>query len=107
MYKICKEYIILSTITNGKNDETINIVYEGDIPNQGFKSYGCRPGRLFIYNILKENFEYVYTLKTQPNNEEYLLVFPNSGSRNIFIGSHIKLENNLLINELNNEYETI
>lgn len=105
--KLCKEYIIISTCTNGKNDESINIVYESNTPEQGFHSYGCRPGRLFIYNKLKENFKYVYTLKTQPNNEDYPLKFPSShsASRNIFIGSHIIINNPNVCEELRNNYE--
>jgi len=105
--KLCNEYVIISTCTNGKNDETINIVYESNTPEQGLYSYGCRPGRLFIYNKLKENFKYVYTLKTQPNNPDYPLSFPssNTASRNIFIGSHIKINNPILCEELINQYQ--
>ena len=96
---LCKEYIIISTCTSGRNDPGLNLVYEGDSPTQSYTSYGCRPGRLFVYEELKKNFKYVYMLKTQPDHEDYPLCFPSSNhaSRNIFIGSHIILDNELFI----------
>lgn len=106
MSKICKEYIIISTCTSGKNDYETNILFEGDFPCQGLNGYGCRPGRLLIYDALKKNFEYVYTLTTQPEHTEYPLQFPsnNSENRNIFIGSHIKIENKHFREKLSNNY---
>lgn len=105
--KLSNEYVIISTCTNGKNDETINVLFEGDSPEQGLGGYGCRPGRLFIYNKLKENFKYVYTLRTQPNNPDFPLIFPSthSCSRNIFIGSHIKIEDPNFYEELRDTFE--
>lgn len=107
--RLCNEYLIMSTCTNGKNDETINILNEGCTPQQGLYGFGCRPGRTFIYNKLKENFKYVYTLRTQPNNPDYPINFPSSGtpSRNIFIGSHIQIQNDNLFEELRNNYELV
>jgi len=75
--------------------------------NQAGDGYGCRPGRLFIYNTLKKNFTYVYLIKTQPKYKDFPLKFPsniNQELRNVFIGSHIKLENNLFVEELINEF---
>lgn len=106
--KLCKEFLVLSTITNGQNDESINIVSESlEMNNQAGDGYGCRPGRLFIYNTLKKNFKYVYLIKTQPKYKDFPLKFPsniNDELRNVFIGSHIKLENNLFVEELINEF---
>ncbi len=48
--KLSNEYVIISTCTNGKNDETINVLFEGDASEQGLGGYGCRPGQLFIIN---------------------------------------------------------
>ena len=105
--RLCNEYLIMSTCTNGRNDETINVLYENNTPQQGLYGYGCRPGRLFIFNKLKENFKYVYTLRTQPNHSDYPLQFPsnNHASRNIFIGSHIEMNNVNFFEELRDIYE--
>lgn len=104
--KICKEYCIICTCTNGINDDTINILFENDDCMQGVKGYGCRPGRFFVYNTLSKYFKYVYMLTTQPNNIEFPLFFPSNhtSSRNIFIGSHIELNNENLVNNLPNTY---
>lgn len=107
--QLCNEFMILSTITNGQNDESINITSEDiHIPNQAGDGMGCRPGRLFLYNTLRQHFRYVYLIKTQPNYHEFPLHFPtipySSNARNVFIGSHIKLENELLVEELINDY---
>ena len=106
--QLCNEFMVLSTCTNGKNDESINITSEDiTINNQAGNGTGCRPGRLFLFNALRRNFQYVYLIKTQPNNPEFPLHFPhitNSLARNVFIGSHIKLENELFVEELINDY---
>lgn len=104
--QICKEYMAISTCTNGKNDDTINILNEGNFATQGKDGYGCRPGRNFIFNELKKSFKYVYTTKTQPEHPDFPLKFPSDNEicRCIFIGSHIKLDNDLFLEHLNDEY---
>ncbi len=108
--KICNEYLILSTCTSGKNDESINVVKEDiGMNNQAGDGFGCRPGRLFLFNTLRRNFAHVYSITTQPNHPEFPLHFPtitNPFSRNVFIGSHVKLEHELLVEELLNDYVT-
>ena len=103
---LCKEYTIISTCTSGKNDYDCNIVYEGFGNEQSNTQYGSRPGRFYIWEKLSENFKYVYCVKTQPYNEDYPLVFPSNhhASRNIFIGSHIELTNELFVDSLINKY---
>jgi hypothetical protein len=106
---ICNEFLVLSTCTSGKNDESINVVKEDiGMNNQAGDGFGCRPGRLFLFNTLRRNFAHVYSIKTQPNHPEFPLHFPTDhtvlNSRNVFIGSHIKLENELLVEELLNDY---
>ena len=106
---ICNEFLVLSTCTSGKNDESINVVKEDiGMNNQAGDGFGCRPGRLFLFNTLRRNFAQVYSIKTQPNHPEFPLHFPTDhtvlNSRNVFIGSHIKLENELLVEELLNDY---
>lgn len=104
--KICKDFLIMSTCVNGKNDNEINIVNEGNFPTQGKDGYGCRPGRKFIYSNLQKHFNYVYTLKTQPNHKDYPLNFPSNNvvNRCIFVGSHIEINNDLFLSILNNNY---
>lgn len=105
----CNEFLVLSTITNGTNDESINITPELiSSSNQAGDGYGCRPGRMFLYNTLQKYFKYVYLIKTQPRNQEFPLKFPADpklNARNVFIGSHIKIERDLLVEELINEFE--
>jgi len=109
---ICNEFLILSTCTSGKNDESINVVKEDiGMNNQAGDGLGCRPGRLFLFNTLRRNFAHVYSIKTQPNHPEFPLHFPTDhtvlNSRNVFIGSHIKLEHELLVEELINDYTRV
>lgn len=103
---LCNEYVIISTCTSGKNDEEINIVDEGNSNEQSSNGKGSRPGRLLIWNLLKKNFKYTYCIKSQPNNSDYPLSFPSdhSSSRNIFIGSHVKINNENLVENLINSY---
>jgi len=103
---LCNEFTVINTCTNGKNNEIVDIVFEGNSNEQSSSQYGSRPGRLFIWNQLKKNFEYVYCIKSQPDNIDYPLSFPSDhhASRNIFIGSHIKLNNENLIEQLLNDY---
>ena len=104
--KIFKDFIIIETITSGQNNMYLNICNE-DINNlnQSSTGYGCRPGREYVFNLLQKYFKYVYTLKTQPIHEEFSLVFPcDNSSRCIFIGSHNYIENNMLLSQLNNNY---
>lgn len=105
--KICKDYLIISTCVNGNDDNQINIVDEGNFPTQGKDGYGCRPGRQFVYSNLQKHFNYVYTLKTQPNHKDYPLEFPsnNEVNRCIFIGSHNKIDNELFLPILNMKYK--
>ena len=107
--KICKDFIIIETVTSGQNDMCINICTEDvNTLNQSSTGYGCRPGRGYVFNLLKKHFKFVYTLKTQPDNEEFPKIFPinnNGNNRCIFIGSHVNIENDILIHDLNNNYE--
>lgn len=105
--KSCNEFLVLSTCTNGKNDESINVTKEHiGMNNQAGDGYGCRPGRLFLFNTLKRNFKHVYLIKTQPKHEDFPFKFPSNNpfARNVFIGSHIKLENDLFVEEIINDY---
>ena len=98
--KICKDFIIIETITSGKNDMNVNICTEDvNTLNQSSTGYGCRPGRGYVFNLLKKHFKFVYTLKTQPNHEEFPKIFPSNNTGNIrciFIGSHVNIENDIL-----------
>jgi SAM-dependent methyltransferase len=40
---------------------------------QAFHGTGCRPNRNWLYETLKQNFEYVYTTKTQPRHKQFPL----------------------------------
>jgi hypothetical protein len=104
----CNEFLVLSTCTNGLNDDTVNITVEpATSNNQAGDGLGCRPGRLFLYNTLRKYFKYTYFIKTQPRYPEFPLHFPttpNPNARNVLIGSHIKLENPLFVEEFISDF---
>ena len=106
--RICKEYMIISTCTNGKNTNDINPLYESNEPTQNHDGYGCRPGRLFVWSELSKHFKFVYMVKTQTSHEEFPLTFPSNhqSSRCVYIGSHIDLskKTDLLVNSFQSDY---
>ena len=81
-------------------------------PTQAISGKGCRPSRLWIENILKENFDFVYYPKTQPDHEEFPIDwntnYENSRSkliRSVFIASKSKINNVKLTEFLPKFYE--
>jgi len=104
---LCREFAIISTCTSGKNDSDPNHIPEWNGNEMAADGTGCRPGRVFVYNELKKHFKNVYMLRTQPKNPDYPLHFPNNNGgaqRNIFIGSHIDIDNPNFVTYLPNDY---
>jgi len=104
MSKHTKNLLLLETCVSFGDEEAINFVQEDEkYPSQSTSGYGCRPTRSWIYNQLKQHFEFVYMPITQPNHEQFpidwdLATAPEARfARSVFIASRQKLENNLLI----------
>jgi Methyltransferase domain len=105
--KHCQGMLLLETCVSFGNEKQINLIAENQVsPTQAFSGTGCRPTRTWIFDKLKENFEYVYVPLTQPNHEEFPLDWnaPNnhstSLSRAVFVASRKELNNSILVREL-------
>ena len=99
---ICKEFIIISTAGNGK-DDGIRFLKEANENAQSYTLIGCRPGRKWMYNELNKYFKYIYFPISQPEHTDFKKDWskPNDETcRFIIIGSHIKLDNVNLVSEL-------
>ena len=104
---ICKEFMILSTAGNGKNN-SIRFLDEKEEGAQSFTHKGCRPGRKWVENEFKQNFKYVYFPLSQPNHSDFKKswISPNpEPCRFIIIGSHIELNNPNLTTTLPTHYK--
>jgi FkbM family methyltransferase len=104
MSQHCQNMLLLETCVSFGTEESINPVNEpADSPTQAVSGEGCRPTRIWIYNQLKQYFEFVYMPITQPNHEEFPLTWEqyptNNGTltRSVFIASRQKLQNDILV----------
>jgi hypothetical protein len=103
----CTKMLFLETCTSFGNFAAVNTLLEDqESPTQSFSGTGCRPTRIWIYEKLRELFEYVYIPKTQPNHEEFPLDWSHPElhqsllSRSIFIASREMIINDLLATSL-------
>jgi hypothetical protein len=103
----CKKMLLLETCVSFGNHKAINLVTEDSRePVTAVSGIGCRPTRIWLFEKLQELFTYVYIPKTQPNHEEFPLVWSSQDehkaafSRALFIGSHEKIDNDILVNTL-------
>lgn len=88
------ELVVLETCVSHLANEKENLVPEdARKPSQSIEGRGCRPSRSWVFNRLKERFDYVYTTKTQPNHPEFPLDWTEQGKhgrslrRAIFVAS--------------------
>lgn len=106
--KKCKEYMLISTMTNAYSDSDGYMQREHiNVMDQSISGEGCRAGRQWIVDEMKKSFKYVYFPKTQPSHDDFALdwrTFPippgPSGPRFIIIGSHSEINNDKLTTEL-------
>lgn len=103
----CREMLFLETCVSFGKAKEINLVEE-DV-NQyvtAVSGVGCRPTRIWLYETLRELFDYVYLPKSQPNHEEFPLDWDHPEkhtgvfSRAIFICSRTPLINEMLTETL-------
>jgi Methyltransferase domain len=105
--KHCQGMLLLETCVSFGDEKQINLTAENQVnPTQAFSGMGCRPTRGWIFDKLKENFEYVYVPLTQPNHEEFPLNWNSpdnhsaSLSRAVFVASRKEINNSVLAKEL-------
>ncbi len=105
MARSCQKMLLLETCVSFGEEESINFCKEvADFPSQAISGNGCRPTRKWVYNQLKQYFEFVYMPITQPNHEQFPidwnLCSPEKSSRSVFIASRQELNNLLLLQDI-------
>lgn len=101
--KSARKLLFLETCVSFGAGDHVNLTNEPQSsPTQAYSGMGCRPTRSWVFNKLREGFEYVYLPKTQPCHAEFPLDWsaPEKHAaalqRAIFIASHEPLENDML-----------
>ena len=100
------ETLLIETCVDYLKQDTVNLISEDARQySQSYSGIGCRPGRRWLFNILKSHFEYVYVPRTQPSHEQFPLDWsldepPARLTRAIFVASRTKLNNEKLSPEL-------
>lgn len=102
---LCSEVLFLETCVSLGIEGLVQTVPEDKRnPSQAYRGTGSRPTRQWVFDHLKEQFPYVYVPQTQPNHEEFPLVWnqPSNTSftRAIFIASRFAILNELLLTSL-------
>lgn len=95
------DLLLLETCVSPK--DTFKKPEELTDPRCSIRGIGSRPTRNEIWNHLKKLFPFVYSCRTQPNHEEFILDWskPQTGEcRAVFIASSTELNNPLLSSEL-------
>ncbi len=102
----CKDLLLLETCVSFGNESRINLCSELVIdPTQAVSGTGCRPTRVWIFEQLKQYFEFVYMRVTQPYHDQFPIDWqppPEADklTRSIFIASRQRLDNSLLLAEV-------
>jgi FkbM family methyltransferase len=102
----CQNILLLETCVSYGEEEVLNPCREkASVPSQAISGWGCRPTRSWIYNQLKQHFEFIYLPVTQPNHEEFpidWLTPPQEEklTRSVFIASRTRLDNPLLVEQI-------
>jgi len=105
---VCEQLLLLETCVSYGSQEAVRpTIEQGEVVTQAVRGTACRPTRPWIFNRLKELFEFAYVPTTQPWHEEFPIDWtpqqsptPNLKARAIFLGSRSSLENPLLVSEL-------
>jgi 2-polyprenyl-3-methyl-5-hydroxy-6-metoxy-1,4-benzoquinol methylase len=68
----CDLLLLETCVSHDLREDGAYIVSEDvENPTQAVSGNGCRPTRKWIYDILKQNFPFVYFPKTQPDHPEF------------------------------------
>ena len=106
MARHCQGLLLLETCVSFGADESVNLCQErSEDPTQSFSGIGCRPTRKWVFNQLRDRFEFVYLPVSQPDHEEFpidwLQIKPQSiFNRAIFIASRFPINNPMLLESL-------
>jgi FkbM family methyltransferase len=109
MAEHCQELLLLETCVSYGEEDQINICFEyATSPSQSISGQGCRPTRRWIFNQLKQHFDYVYLPLTQPNHPQFPLDWsiPTNAetgetyTRAVFIASRKPIQNALLVEDV-------
>lgn len=101
-----RELLLLETCVDYLKQDTVNLVEEDpSFFSQSYSGIGCRPGRRWLFSVLKQNFGYVYVPRTQPDHPQFpdswnLAQSPSRLTRAVFIASHSALSSAKLSTEL-------
>ena len=104
--KRTKETLLLETCVDYVKQDTVNLVPEDpSFFSQSYSGTGCRPGRRWLFSILKQHFQHVYEPRSQPNHEQFptdwsLESSPARLTRAVFVASHLELPTTKLASEL-------
>jgi len=106
MARHCQGLLLLETCISFGEEELVNLCKERlDDPTQSFSGIGCRPTRKWVFDKLKDQFEFVYLPVSQPDHEEFPTDWlevktDDTLSRSIFIASRFPINNSLLVDFL-------
>lgn len=102
----CQGTLLLESCVSYGSEDALNPVAEpAHAPSQALSGSGCRPTRFWIYERLKERFEFVYFPLTQPCHAEFPTDWnlPNQTTglvRAVFIASRQSIDNPLLTKDM-------
>lgn len=106
MAKHCKGQLLLETCVSTSGTEINQIEEPSHTYSQSFYGTGCRPSREKVWDLLRQQFDFVYVPKTQPAHKEFPLDWsekeenPNLLRRAVFIASTIPLDLDSLTDNL-------
>ncbi len=109
----CSGMLLLETCVSPGDEAAINPLAEpSEQFSQSFYGTGCRPTRIWVWNMLSALFPHVYAPRTQPAHEEFPVdwqALPRDGShltRCVFVAAHHDLaeKNWILLRELPQRY---
>ncbi len=104
MSSCCEGVLLLETVVHPSSDGPNAVAEDVRDPTQAADGLGCRPGRRWLYQLLRSYFSHVYVPITQPRHEEFPLdwdaVQPARHTRAIFVCSRAPLTLSSLSEEL-------
>jgi SAM-dependent methyltransferase len=95
MSSCCDGMLLLETVVHPSSDGPNAVAEDARDPTQASDGFGCRPGRCWLFHVLRSHFGHVYVPITQPRHEEFPLewdaVPPARHARAIFVCSRTPL----------------
>lgn len=92
--KLCSNLFLLETMVAPEDDSIVRSEVDPAFANQSMSGRACRPGREWIWLILKQCYEYTYLTRTQPAHNQFPTTWPNNNfiSRSVFVASSRPLD---------------